>query len=136
MYGPGTLDESMRRRSIYFFVKRSKLIPMMTLFDWPDALGGLGQRSSTTVAPQALAMMNHPQVRAYANAFAKRLMPTATRSVPGAVRTAYRTALSREPDSEELQDAVSFVQQQADLDTGLTSFCQAMFGLNEFIYVE
>jgi mono/diheme cytochrome c family protein len=136
MYGPGTLDESMRRRSIYFFVKRSKLIPMMTLFDWPDALGGLGQRSSTTVAPQALAMMNHPQVRAYAAAFAKRLMPEAKRSVDDAVRAAYRTALARDPDSEELDDAVAFVRTQPDLESGLTSFCQAVFGLNEFIYVE
>jgi hypothetical protein len=136
MYGPGTLDESMRRRSIYFFVKRSKLIPMMTLFDWPDALGGLGQRSSTTIAPQALALMNHPQVRAYADAFAKPLLPTAQRSLPEAVTKAYRTALARDPDSEELEDAVSFVRGQADLETGLTAFCQAVFGLNEFIYVE
>ena len=136
MYGPGMLDESMRRRSIYFFVKRSKLIPMMTLFDWPDALGGLGQRSSTTVAPQALALMNHPQVRAYASKFAKRLMPTAEKSLEEAVRRAYVTALAREPDSDELQYAVGFVRGQGDLETGLTSFCQAMFGLNEFIYVE
>ena len=33
MFGAGTLDEKMRRRSIYFFVKRSQLVPMMTLFD-------------------------------------------------------------------------------------------------------
>jgi hypothetical protein len=136
MYGPGTLDESMRRRSIYFFVKRSKLIPMMTLFDWPDALGGLGQRSSTTVAPQALAMMNHPQVRAYANALAKRLMPVAKRSLDEAVTGAYRMALARDPDADELEDAVGFVTGQTDLEIGLTAFCQAIFGLNEFIYVE
>src|SRR5262249_20245945 len=33
MLGPGTLDENSRRRSIYFTVKRSKLMPMMTVFD-------------------------------------------------------------------------------------------------------
>jgi mono/diheme cytochrome c family protein len=136
MYGPGTLDESMRRRSIYFFVKRSKLIPMMTLFDWPDSLQGLGQRSSTTVAPQALALMNHPQVRAYASAFAKRLMPIAEKSLDDAVRRAYVMALAREPDSEEVQDAVAFIRGQGELDAALTSFCQSMFALNEFIYVE
>jgi hypothetical protein len=136
MYGPGTLDESMRRRSIYFLVKRSKLIPMMTLFDWPDALQGLGQRASTTVAPQALALMNQPQVRAYAGAFAKRLMPAAESSLADAVRRAYVMALAREPDSEEWQDAVGFIREQADREAALTSFCQAMFGLNEFIYVE
>ena len=43
MFGPGTLDEDQQRRSIYFTVKRSQLIPMMVLFDAPDALQGLGR---------------------------------------------------------------------------------------------
>ena len=33
MFGAGTLDERMLRRSIYFMIKRSKLIPSMQLFD-------------------------------------------------------------------------------------------------------
>jgi hypothetical protein len=139
MYGPGTLDESMRRRSIYFFVKRSKLIPMMTLFDWPDALQGLGQRSATTIAPQALALMNHPQVRAYAAAFAKNLAPAARASIESAVRNAYATALCRPPDPDELSAAVAFIDDQskaAGTDAALTAFCQTLFALNEFIYVE
>ena len=44
MYGPGTLDPNMRRRSVYFFIKRSQLIPMMMLFDWPEHLVSIGQR--------------------------------------------------------------------------------------------
>ncbi len=136
MYGPGTLDESMRRRSIYFFVKRSKLIPMMMLFDWPDSLQGLGQRSSTTVAPQALALMNHPQIRAYAAAFAKELLPTAKQSLEQAIKQAYNRALARSPDATELADAVEFVKSQEQLEPALTSFCQTLFALNEFIYVE
>ena len=43
MYGPGTLDERQQRRSVYFTVKRSQLIPMMMLFDAPDALQGIGR---------------------------------------------------------------------------------------------
>jgi hypothetical protein len=137
MYGPGTLDESMRRRSIYFFVKRSKLIPMMMLFDWPDSLQGLGQRSSTTVAPQALALMNHPQVQAYAAAFAKRLLPAAKESPERAVRQAYAMALSRAPDAVELADSLDYLRAAAgDLEPALSNFCQTLFALNEFIYVE
>ena len=60
MFGPGTLDPASRRRSIYFTVKRSKLIPMLTIFDAPDALGGVGQRPTTTVAPQALYLDEQP----------------------------------------------------------------------------
>ena len=51
MFGPGTLEPDMKRRSIYFFIKRSQLIPMMTLFDGPDTLQGIAVRSNTTVAP-------------------------------------------------------------------------------------
>ena len=42
MYGPGTLDQNTRRRSIYFTVKRSQLIPMMMVLDWPEALNSIG----------------------------------------------------------------------------------------------
>ncbi|HEV3005289.1 MAG TPA: DUF1549 and DUF1553 domain-containing protein, partial [Pirellulales bacterium] len=48
MYGSGTLDQNMRRRSVYFFIKRSQLIPTMMLFDWPEHLVSIGQRASTT----------------------------------------------------------------------------------------
>ena len=63
MYGPGTLDLNQKRRSIYFFVKRSQLIPFLTLFDAPDGLQGMEQRTTTTVAPQALLLLNNVLVR-------------------------------------------------------------------------
>ena len=44
MYGPGTLDPAMPRRSVYFRIKRSQLVPMMMLFDWPEHLVSIGQR--------------------------------------------------------------------------------------------
>ena len=60
MYGPGSLDQGHRRRSIYFMIKRSELVPMMQLFDSPEPLVSSGQRPSTTIAPQALMFMNSP----------------------------------------------------------------------------
>ncbi len=44
LFGPSTLDPAHKRRSIYFMVKRSQLVPSMMLYDAPDALQGLGQR--------------------------------------------------------------------------------------------
>ena len=73
MYGPGSLDTSMTRRSVYFTVKRSQLIPMMVVFDAPDALGGIGDRPATTVAPQALYLMNNEQVRMCASSLAREI---------------------------------------------------------------
>ena len=80
MYGPGTLDEGMNRRSIYFTVKRSQLIPMMMVLDWPEPLVSIGARPTTTIAPQALLFMNSPQARKYAEGFARRLAGKSTAS--------------------------------------------------------
>ena len=76
MFGPGTLDESMKRRSIYFFIKRSRLIPTMMLFDAPDSLQSIGARQATIIAPQALLLLNNRNVREYAAALSHRRSTT------------------------------------------------------------
>jgi mono/diheme cytochrome c family protein len=146
MYGPGTLDEGMKRRSIYFTVKRSKLIPMLVVFDAPEALSSIGERPTTTIAPQALYLMNNPHVREYAHGFAKRIAADAKTPVADAVRRAYLTALGRQPTAVEISDAEEFIRSQttsyetakkADARTlALTDFCQTLLCLNEFVYVE
>jgi hypothetical protein len=146
VYGPGTLDESHRRRSLYFAVKRSKLVPMMTLFDAPDALVPIAVRSTTTVAPQSLFLMNNPQVRAWAEGFARRVAPGPGRGLEDTVRLAYRIALGRLPDNQEQADALAFLARQGGIrrDEGspdpqaaaLADFCQVLFSLNEFIFIE
>ena len=73
MYGPGSLDPAMPRRSVYFFIKRSRLIPMMMLFDWPEHLVSIGQRSTTTTAPQALSFLNSDLARRCGEGLADRV---------------------------------------------------------------
>jgi mono/diheme cytochrome c family protein len=146
MYGPGTLDEGHTRRSIYFMIKRSKLVPMMQLFDQPEPLVSVGDRPSTTIAPQALAFLNNTHVRTYAHNFAKRLASSYEAAPESTVRRAYFTAIAREPDQEELASLAQFVQSQrtsyaADgkpepLELALADACQVLFGLNEFVYVD
>ncbi|TWT39153.1 PSD1 and planctomycete cytochrome C domain-containing protein [Blastopirellula retiformator] len=139
MFGPGTLDEGMKRRSIYFFIKRSKLIPTMMLFDWPEHLVSIGSRSETTTAPQALSIMNSPQTRSYAESFAKSL-PTG--SLEERIVAAYQKAVQRDPTELELKTAIAFVVAQSKrdgkggADGALVDLCQALFGLNEFIYID
>jgi uncharacterized protein DUF1549/uncharacterized protein DUF1553/cytochrome c len=145
-FGPGTLDESHQRRSIYFTVKRSKLIPILQVFDAPDALQGIAVRPRTTVAPQALLLLNNPNVLEYARSFAKRAAPTPETPRDEAVRAAYLIALSRPPTARELADALVFLEAQKGSyqaagqanpeETALADFCQVLMGLNEFIYVE
>jgi mono/diheme cytochrome c family protein len=146
MLGPGTLDPNQRRRSIYFFVKRSRLVPMMVLFDAPDALQGIDRRPATTIAPQALLIVNSPRLRAYAESFAHRVSPQNGTPLAAAVHAGYRLALGRPPSPGELADSVHFLKQQIGAyradgkgnarELALADFCQVLLGLNEFIYVD
>ncbi|MBI3863630.1 MAG: DUF1553 domain-containing protein [Planctomycetia bacterium] len=146
MLGPGTLDESTRRRSIYFTVKRSKLVAMMQTFDAPDALSSIGERPTTTVAPQALLLLNNANSRQYAKSLAKRVAPDASTDLAGTIRLAYTTAVARQPADEELADGLAFVTSQAasyqsagqpdPREKALADFCQVLLCLNEFVYVE
>jgi hypothetical protein len=146
MYGPGALDESSRRRSIYFTVKRSQLIPDMMLFDAPDALTALGQRANTIVAPQALAMLNNRQIQGYAAALAGRLLAGEAVTPDDAIKRGYLIALARLPDDVELADSIDYLKGATALYQGaghknppqqaMTDFCQVLLGLNEFIYID
>jgi len=146
MYGPGTLDEGQKRRSIYFMVKRSKLIPMLQTFDAPRADVGIAARPRTTVAPQSLLLMNNPHVRSYARSFAERVLSHSEGSVGEGVRHAYLLALCRPPTDKELSDGVAFVEQQRRsyaerklpdaVELAMQDYCQVLFCLNEFLYVD
>ena len=142
MYGLGVQNESMPRRSVYFFVKRSELIPSMMLFDWPEHLVGIGRRPSTTIAPQALLFLNSPFTRRYARDFSSRL---AGLEPQAAVEEAYRTAFARPPGPLEAAQGVAFLERQVDLyrrdgepepgRLALVDYCQSLMSLNEFLYI-
>jgi hypothetical protein len=143
LYGPGTFDEASKRRSIYFTVKRSKLMPMMVIFDAPEALSGMAERPTTTIAPQALHLLNNPRMRDYAKGLAQRAAPAPDTKLEAALRAAYKTALAREPSAAELTDGIAFVEEQMTTYSGadrreraLADLCQVLMCLNEFVYVD
>ena len=143
-FGPGTLEPNHKRRSIYFFVKRSKLIPMMMLFDAPDSLQDLAMRPSTTIAPQALLMMNSSIVRGYADALAIKVLKDAGTGVEAQINRAYQLVLSRNAKPLELKEGVEFLKEQEGFykadkkpeSLALADFCQALFSLNEFVFLD
>ncbi|MEI6687056.1 MAG: DUF1553 domain-containing protein, partial [Planctomycetota bacterium] len=143
-FGPGTLDLNHKRRSIYFFVKRSKLIPMMMLFDAPDSLQDLAMRPNTTIAPQALLMMNSSIVRGYADALAIKVLKDAGTGVEAQVNRAYQLVLSRNAKPLELKEGIEFIKEQEGFykadkkpdSLALADFCQALFSLNEFVFLD
>src|SRR5439155_9997006 len=94
-----------RRRSLYMFHKRVVQHPLMQAFDGPDAQASCGRRENTTVAPQALALLNDQFVRARSLDFAQRLEIEAGPEPQAQVRLAWRLALGREPSTDELKSA-------------------------------
>ena len=145
MYGKGSLDERTKRRSVYFFIKRSRLIPTMQLFDAPEPLVSQGRRLSTTIAPQALMFMNSPHVRVYATAFAQKLAKVAGEDLEKAVNAGYQAALGRQPDPEERASTLAFLKSQKEAYStarqnnpqllALVDLAQTIFSLNEFSYL-
>ncbi len=129
LYGAGTRDENSRRRSIYFNIKRSQLIGSMVVFDQPEPLVSQGARPRTTVAPQALVLMNSPQARSWAEGLAKRLQAAGT--VPEQIELAYRLCFFRAPTAEELAAGKAFLETGAHL----AEYCQVVLSLNEMIYL-
>ncbi len=144
LYGPGSLDVMRPRRSVYLFIKRSQLIPMMMLFDWPEHLVSIGRRSRTTTAPQALFLMNHPLTRAAAKDLATQL-PVDDMA---AVEVGFRTVYQRRPSADEGVAAVEFLQAQAERHRQSGSqpkpaalaaridWCQMLLASHECLYIE
>ncbi len=146
---PGDAGDSAntRRRTIYMFHKRVIQYPLMQAFDAPDAQQSCGRRMNTTVAPQALAILNDPFVRLRAGELATSLLVTAGPNPQQQIRDSFQRCLNRDPMPEELAAATEFLAAQIAThekrDAGqnapllaLTDFCQSLLGLNEFLYID
>ena len=70
-------DEATDVRSIFLIHKRSVPVPLLAPFDLPDTTTSCARRSTTTVAPQALTLLNNPDAIRLTDAFAARLVGVA-----------------------------------------------------------
>ena len=125
-------------------VKRSKLIPMLQVFDTPEPLVSQGQRPTTTVAPQALLLMNNPHIRKFCVDGAKLLLEENPDN-SSLINELYNRSLSRQPTKQEMTQALAFLQSQTDLylksgtspapEMATADLLQVMLCLNEFCYI-
>ncbi len=141
---------TVQRRSVYMFNKRVIPHPLLQAFDAPDAQQCAGKRANTTVVPQALALLNDPFVRSRAEDFAARLTKELGDDHKASIGRAYQLAFSRTPTAAELVTGMEFLAAQvrdrsarqsktppAELrQQALIDYCQVLFGLNEFLYVD
>ena len=140
MGGPGTLDDSHSRRSLYFKVKRSQLPTILTIFDASDGLQGLAERPTTTVPTQSLALLNRTQVMEWSRALARRAMDLSHNDFRRAVQVAYELALGRKASAVEVSECEEWrrLRDLSEPDSDpfelLAEICHGVFCLNEFVY--
>ena len=133
---PVTLDPAEHtRRGVYLYVKRSFRMPLFETFDMPDPVVSCERRNVTTVAPQALALLNNEFLIQQAGRFAERLRREGGTEPRQWIERGFWLAVGRAPSSTEIQDASALFTPDAGAE-GLTRFCLVLFNLNEFLYVD
>lgn len=116
------------RRSLYIFVRRNLRYPFFEAFDRPDTNASCPQRPVTTIAPQALSMLNSRLALDAADGLMKRGQGSDRQ-----VELAFEIALGRPPTTDETRDAHEFL---ASDPSRLRDLCLAIINTNEFIYVD
>ncbi len=135
------------RRSLYLPIVRNNLYNVLGLLDYPDPAVSSGDRPTTTVAPQALLMMNSPLVIEAAAALEQRLTSVAGTEDDARLDLLYLVAYSRLPSDEERAENITFLETLAsklepdnDSDNDVrrhawSCLCQIVLASNEFVYV-
>jgi hypothetical protein len=131
------------RRSIYLFVKRALPHPLLEAFDLSTTTFPMPRRPVTTVAPQALMLLNDKFVHSAARAMADRLQREKGADARAQIVRAFQLVLQREPTPSEIEQSLTLLQEEQRSLSGsdasrltLAQFCLALFNLNETIYVD
>ncbi len=135
------------RRSIYLPVIRNAVFDVFQVFDFVEPSFLNGKRSSTTVAPQALFMMNGQFVLKQARAWAESLLGGSYADDAARVRAAYLTAYSRPAAQDEVDSSLQYLKLYEEKlgdrvkdpterkKAAWQSLCQILFASSEFIYL-
>ena len=128
------------RRSVYLPVIRNNLYDVFQLFDYSEASAVSGDRNSSTVAPQALFMLNSDLVLDAAGQLAKQAVADSNLSDAERLARLYQRVLGRQPREHEQRKMLAFVGGSSSTDedgqlSGWTSLCHVLLASNEFLYV-
>lgn len=144
------------RRSVYAQVRRSRPLGLLDTFDAPRMDPNCEVRSTSTVAPQSLLLMNSTFLLERSNDFARRITKQAGTDHREQVKLAWELAFSSTPSEEQLTSAVDFIAHQTEVLAespaaasvakkdksqtpellALASFCQTLFNSNRFLYID
>jgi hypothetical protein len=118
-------------RSLFLVQKRNTRVPLLETFDLPENSISCARREVSTIAPQALTLLNSSLAADAARAFAERVKRDAGSKPSEQVRHAFELALERRPDAAE-----SAACERLLAERNLTELCRALLNLNEFVYVD
>ena len=134
-------------RSVYLMVPRIQRHPFLGLFDGPDTNASTGLRSVSTVPPQALFLLNSPEMQSNARQLAQRLVQ-ASPDNDARVNLAHELCYSRPATERECALAAEYLSAgmaalaatdvpEADRElTAWTSYARLLLAANEFFYID
>jgi hypothetical protein len=123
------------RRSVYVPAFRNALPEIFEAFDFADPSIVVGARNVSTVAPQALFLMNHPFVREQAQAAARRLLNEKHASDEARLTRACWLALGRAPTPGEKALALRQLTGRSEPVEAWTDVLHALFVSPDFRYL-
>ncbi|HTI69509.1 MAG TPA: DUF1549 and DUF1553 domain-containing protein [Candidatus Limnocylindria bacterium] len=132
----GKEDAKPSRRGAYlirgYSASRDVTPNFLLAFDVDDGRAPCPMRTKTVTAPQALFLMNSPDIDRACGDFAARLQKESKGDLPAAVDLAFRWSLARPPSVVEKDNALAYLQNDAGR---LGHLSWLLFNLDEFIYV-
>ena len=134
------------RRSIYQEIRRNAHNPFLEVFDLPKPATTRGQRDTTNVPAQSLALLNSPFVIGQAAEWGRRLAEGEAASVDGRIAHMFVKALARPPSEAErarVTDYLNAVAAERGVDPSLLLYdaavwqdvAHSLFNLKEFIFI-
>ena len=146
MGGPSIRDLNIDRRTIYVTTVRSDRATYQFLFDAADPNAIVEQRIDSTVAPQALFLLNHPFALDQTRALAQRALKVAPKNEQARIDWLYRSLYGRPANRQEIKIGLRALSQggvtKSQTDTANSNasaweqYCQVLLCANEFIYVD
>ena len=125
------------RRALYLPVIRNHVYDLFELFDFPDPGTVNGNRADSTIAPQALYLMNSPLVLRATESMAEALLKERDLTNAQRVQRLYAQVFNRPPTVKETQRAVVFINNFAqDRLASWQALSQALVSSNEFLYLK
>jgi len=119
------------RRTVYGYISRRRLDPVLALFDFPNPVATSEQRLPTLVPLQKLFFMNSDFVMEQSKALAKKLTELSGDD-NARVTSAYRLLFQREPSEAERKLALEFLH---DSQNAWPQYTQVLLSSNEFSYL-